>query len=552
MAHRALRTIPALLFLALLAAAAARAQISPGDLARPHAALEGSANCQRCHSARRGVAPEACLACHTRLGERIKAARGLHAGPKFARCEVCHIEHQGRAFALIDWGPGGMTKFDHAQTGYALAGAHAGLACEKCHKPRPASSAEGTSAATFLGLSADCVTCHRDEHRGQFAGRPCTDCHGMTAWKPAAAFDHARSDFPLVGKHAAVACAKCHTARVAGAGEPAVAQYRGVAHATCADCHRDPHAGRLGPRCDSCHDAKSWQPSSPAAFDHDRTRYPLAGRHRAVACAACHGPADAGFRRPAFARCTDCHRDAHFGQLAARPDHGACESCHSVAGWSPSTYTVEAHQSSRYALTGAHLAVPCLRCHANVAAASRGTATAAAGRQTTPRLHWSETRCITCHQDPHGSDLSEKLRRAACEDCHETAAWSQVRFDHGWTKFPLGGKHAALPCARCHRPEAAPRQPARLQLQRPIDCAACHRDPHAGQFAGQSCTRCHGDDDWHRLRFAHDRDSRYKLDGAHAKLPCAACHRSVAAPGGSFVRYKPLPVDCQGCHAPAR
>lgn len=555
MAHRTLilrrAALAAGLAAAALAAQPAPAQLSPGDLSRAHATLEGSTNCQRCHSRDRGVSGPACLACHTKLAARIATGHGLHARPDFARCEVCHIEHQGRGFALIDWGTGGEARFDHSRTGYALAGAHARLTCRQCHVARPASPVDGTSASSYLGLASDCATCHRDEHRGQFAGAACLSCHGMAGWKPAAAFDHARSAFPLAGKHAVLACAACHPRRAAAAGEPAVVQYRPLAHGACGDCHKDPHAGHLGARCETCHGTASWQPAEPSAFDHARTRFALAGKHRAVACAACHGPAGGEFRKPAFARCSDCHRDAHFGQFAARTDRGACESCHTVAGWRPSSYTAEAHQASRYPLGGAHLAVPCVGCHAPVAV---GKLVAGAGKpgETTPRFRWPDTRCLTCHADPHVADLRSDLAGAGCEGCHDVAAWTRVRFDHGWTKFPLRGKHAQIACASCHRPETATGQPGRLQLQRPGDCAACHRDPHAGQFPGAGCTRCHGEDDWHRLRFDHQRDSRYKLDGAHAKLACAACHRAEDAPGKAVVRYKPLPIECRGCHAAAR
>ncbi|MFX9469357.1 hypothetical protein ABTO43_20110, partial [Acinetobacter baumannii] len=64
-----------------------------------------------------------------------------------------------------------------------------------------------------------------------------------------------------------------------------------------------------------------------------------------------------------FDRCADCHRDAHQGQLAGRPGGNACESCHKVEGFSPSTFTLADHQKGRYPLQGAHLAVPCVSCH---------------------------------------------------------------------------------------------------------------------------------------------------------------------------------------------
>ena len=50
----------------------------------------------------------------------------------------------------------------------------------------------------------------------------------------------------------------------------------------------------------------------------------------------------------------------------------------------------------------------------------------------------------------------------------------------------------------------------------------------------------------------HDRDSRYKLDGAHARLACATCHKPELRGGKRLVFYKPLPLTCAGCHGPQK
>ena len=52
-------------------------------------------------------------------------------------------------------------------------------------------------------------------------------------------------------------------------------------------------------------------------------------------------------------------------------------------------------------------------------------------------------------------------------------------------------------------------------------------------------------------RFDHARDSAYRLDGAHARLACAACHRPETRNGVTFVRYKPLPTTCRAATARA-
>jgi hypothetical protein len=86
-------------------------------------------------------------------------------------------------------------------------------------------------------------------------------------------------------------------------------------------------------------------------------------------------------------------------------------------------------------------------------------------------------------------------------------------------------------------------------------CESCHRDPHQGQFAragaSTSCERCHTTSELKAASFDHGKDAAWPLDGAHARLACSACHRPETRDGVTFVRYKPLPRTCRGCHAQA-
>jgi hypothetical protein len=136
---------------------------------------------------------------------------------------------------------------------------------------------------------------------------------------------------------------------------------------------------------------------------------------------------------------------------------------------------------------------------------------------------------------------------------------------HAEFGFVLEDAHRAVPCTGCHaelrsRPDASSLLLASHPAPLPFDqgrraCAACHEDVHAGQFKprrdGGACDACHGSDTWRpAARFVHDRDSRFKLEGAHARVPCVACHS--ASPGGrGVVRYRGVPIDCAACHGPA-
>jgi hypothetical protein len=62
-------------------------------------------------------------------------------------------------------------------------------------------------------------------------------------------------------------------------------------------------------------------------------------------------------------------------------------------------------------------------------------------------------------------------------------------------------------------------------------------------------------DSWREVTLDHGL-TKYPLVGGHARISCAPCHlRTVAAchrpeirNGVAFVRYKPLPTTCRGCH----
>ncbi len=547
--------------LGLLVAAELRGQLSPGKLSEPHAELEGSAHCLECHQSGEGVSPERCLACHQTLRRRVEAGRGLHARQDYARCQRCHIDHHGREFELIWWGEAGVAAFEHGLTGYELAGAHAKLDCRSCHRPELVRAGDVLRAPgkdlsrTFLGLESEsCMSCHTDQHRGQFPAGGCLSCHNESSWRPADRFDHAQAAYALTGRHREVDCSRCHA--VQGEGDRSFVLYTGLAFERCTDCHRDPHENRLGGDCERCHSTAGWERFDRAQFDHGRTRFPLAGAHVRVDCGSCHAPGR-GFRVSRFERCVDCHADEHLGQFAARADRGACESCHKVAGFLPATFTLQDHQTGDYPLAGAHLAVPCDACHRAVPVAALPFPVSAGGRPVggeTAQFRFSGTGCADCHGNPHRQEPSRFFQQQGCESCHVPDSWRRVRFDHELTRFALRGRHQAVACRACHQVVEAGTPQERLQMSGlPLACADCHQDVHRGQFmppGGETpCQRCHTPDRWAVLLFDHNRDSIFQLDGAHRPLPCAACHELEGSAGESFVRYKPLPSSCKDCHA---
>jgi hypothetical protein len=531
-------------------------QLSPGDLHQSHANLEGLTNCTKCHDAGKQVLSAKCLDCHVILRERIQNNNGLHANSEFKQCENCHVEHHGRDFNLIYW-ESGQKNFNHKRTGYTLEGKHAELDCRSCHKPANISNQslfkekKKNLKTTFLGLNTDCLSCHHDEHRGQ-VGNKCLTCHIMKGWKPAPNFDHNKTDFRLIGKHMQITCEKCHESIVDNRypDDKSFLKFEETQFSRCVDCHRDPHNNRFGHVCTTCHNTGGWDKVNRANFDHNRTNFPLKGRHQFVQCEKCHLPGEP-LKSLRYARCMDCHTDFHQGQFAHRTSGGECSECHTVNGFLPSTFTVNQHQKTDFVLKGAHLAIPCIACHKQAVGRS--------GRKTI-QFKFTFKNCQNCHSDPHGGDADKFVKTGGCEYCHTSDSWKTTTFDHKQTGFSLLGKHAEITCRSCHKPKDLGTSKVHLNLKGLTSvCQDCHKDIHQGQFsrtfmhAGSSkritdCSRCHTPKSWKPENFDHNRDAKFILEGAHKLVPCSGCHILTEDNGIKFVKYKPINPACATCH----
>lgn len=502
-----------------------------------------------------------CLACHGEIDWLRARARGLHGRSKNSACASCHPDHGGRDFALIAWEKGGAERFDHARAGWPLTGKHAALECAACHQQEDLrrSAALALAPATkwggdgprFIGLETECAACHEDVHRGALGGQ-CAACHETQSFA-IEKFDHSRARFALTGAHQRVGCGECHARPELDLPHDS----QGVPHplfkplkfAACSDCHRDPHEGRLGTVCSSCHGTESFRKIDRAGFDHDRTRYPLRGRHATVACARCHDPARGESAvRPAFGRCGDCHVDAHAGQATRGGRPADCSSCHDVQGFERATFTVNDHAATRYPLLGAHRRVSCGSCHARAgepdAARRLGFARVA--------MRPASGECRDCHRDPHGSQLVPATSENSCATCHSLDAFRPSTFglaDHAKTGLPLSGAHADAPCASCHalHREGIPDPPggraglgeARVILRPGVECTDCHRDPHRGRYRardatpGRGCVDCHDTTRFRPSLVDADRHGKYGfvLAGAHEATPCFGCHGAAISRG---------------------
>ncbi len=539
---------------------------SPGKLARPHAHLEGLKQCTQCHPSGGKLSEDLCLKCHEEIRTRVDKKSGYHGrlNSNDRACEKCHHDHQGLDFAMIELDP---KRFDHRSTGWNLAGAHQKLKCAECHETRRIRDGsvrrlltEHGAKKTYLGLGTQCLDCHFDEHRGQLSTR-CQNCHDEANWKPAKGFDHAKTDYPLRGKHGAVKCVECHAtekeliqAVFPKSVADTFARYVPVAHEQCSSCHEDPHQGRFGEDCAACHSEDGWRVVKAATLSertfHDQTRYPLRGQHSAVKCDACHRPLNKNglvYRGLPFGRCADCHVDAHSGQVK-----GDCDGCHQVAGFSPVRYEIETHAQTRYPLLGQHQAVACGQCHTEgpKPKLSKALELLLRKRKRSPPLSGVKLAlgqkgpCLACHKDPHAGQFEAQVKAQGCESCHQVSGFADLRFDHDASRFPLTGKHREATCGACHQASASEKVVRYRPL--PLDCQGCHQDVHRGQLP--DCKACHQTLDFKQLTFDHAK-TRFPLTGKHAPLECEKCHRKAQIEGSELVVYRPLPLDCAGCHA---
>lgn len=206
--------------------------------------------------------------------------------------------------------------------------------------------------------------------------------------------------------------------------------------------------------------------------------------------------------------------------------HGAlsipCQECHTYTSWKPIRSNPEfSHDQTGYPLRGMHARVACTKCHLSLI------------------FKKVSSSCSDCHADIHRRQFG-----ANCESCHSVKGWQvslkQIR-DHQ-NRFPLIGAHAMLQCDDCHK-NAAAGQFTGLSTS----CYSCHQKDfqtpvlnHVAAGFPTTCESCHTVDTWFNAKFDHLKYTGYALTGAHATLPCTACHINNV--------YAGTPAACYACH----
>ncbi|MBC8346596.1 MAG: cytochrome c3 family protein [Candidatus Marinimicrobia bacterium] len=357
-----------------------------------------------------------CNSCHN----------NIHEDQVSNTCENCHN--------TSDWKLA-VSEYDHTQARFLLTGKHEQVDCVKCH---PAQPDHPQKVWQLTGMAFEnCNSCHENIH-GKSMSNDCASCHDTFGWETASkSFDHNTTKFLLTGSHQKVDCAKCHPPQP---NHPKKAlKLSGIQFDNCTRCHEDIHKGSYGNTCESCHTTVDWK-KDLKPFDHNQTKYPLLGKHWTVGCVSCHQLNLSGIL-PKYDTCLACHEDKHFGQFVNRSDKGDCAACHNVDGFKPTTFNLIKHQTVRFVLEGAHLAIPCSECHKPYKPI-RG--------QSTVKFTWREMNCNICHEDVHRNQF-QKNHANRCEDCHTAISFTQSKFNHDKSKFPLDGKHNNVDCEKCHK-----------------------------------------------------------------------------------------------------
>jgi hypothetical protein len=461
--------------------------LMPGPVIEAHAEYEQE--CDQCHdTSDKDKQGQLCMSCHEHenILDDLSNKTGFHGRLSAAEktdCKHCHTEHVGRDAKIILLN---ASTFDHHKTDFPLKGQHVKVACDTCHK----------SDKKYHEAPANCYSCHKDDdvHKGK-QGKKCEDCHSASNWKKTE-FDHSKTDFELKGSHKKVSCSSCHLNK----------KYKDTPK-TCFGCHQinDVHRSSYGKKCETCHVPSKWD---KAKFDHKKTDFPLHGKHKKVTCISCHTP---GNTKELPTKCYSCHKndDSHKGRNGKK-----CSDCHTSSSWKKQKFNHD--KKTDFPLLGKHKKLKCNQCH-------RGD------------LYNDEltTQCVDCHKkdDVHKGKQGEK-----CQNCHSETSWhDSFSFDHDLSQFPLIGMHAATQCEECHLTTAFSKTET--------DCNKCHAgdDVHKTRL-GTDCGTCHNPNSWFTWIFDHEKDTSFKIDGAHDELGCYDCHKT-----GSDGKLE-ASEDCISCH----
>jgi len=295
---------------------------------------------------------------------------------------------------------------------------------------------------------------------------------------------------------------------------------------------QNPHGTALKMDCAACHSSAGWEiaaahwqtielqkptkskttgmpiPVDTSLFHHNKTKFPLQGRHAAVECRDCH---ETLVFAGAKTDCNSCHLDIH--QQTAGND---CARCHTPNNWLVDNIQ-ELHFDNGFPLTGVHRMVSCAECHVSESAMQFGR---------------NGNLCVDCHLSDFNNTTNPSHPGAGfstdCLECHDlnSADWNTDKVDHSF--FPLTKGHEVNDCAKCHVGGDF--------ANTPTNCFACHQPDFEGALSpnhvqanfSNDCAQCHTTDlDWMPAQYlSHDSEHFPIYSGKHQGVwnSCTECH----------------------------
>ena len=310
------------------------------------------------------------------------------------------------------------------------------------------------------------------------------------------------------------------------------------------------------------------------SFDHDRTVFPLTGKHQTVECEACHV---GGRYENLPTECGACHRTPsnHMVDQRTAAASGGCGACHDTTDWLRATFAhppaMTAHQCStchngqrvRGKPVG-HLVTTaeCDQCHTT-------TSFVGVGFRHDPTT--TTGKCNTCHngQTAKGKSTTHVVTTAQCDTCHtSTTAFVGATFRHDPAT-------TANKCNTCHNGQMAPGK-STTHVVTTAQCDTCHTSTtafvgatfrhdlattankcntcHNGQTAPgkptghlattAQCDQCHRTTGWTPATYANHANPQ--LIGGHSGLDCKVCHPQSFS--SAFYRDGIQFGFCSNCH----
>lgn len=316
-----------------------------------------------------------------------------------------------------------------------------------------------------------------------------------------------------------------------------------------------------GKKCEVCHkehkgksyDLMGWSSikGGEKGFDHDKTGWPLNGKHASTDCNECHKARNKqGLRvymgTDRLCGSSGCHANDQPHKFE-RKDMLACERCHNESVWKPQKKNPDFNHDDRkdagMPILGSHKDVQCSKCHPKAVF-------------NLPFADPDSCGNSGCHQSPHTNHL---FNAKPCEWCHsptfKTLKQQYNRdmpfFDHSErTKFDLGA-HKRLKCYDCHTKQLGESKPNG-------SCEVCHAkdNKHGDRFAAfgkpqPKCNVCHPTTGWKPNAFNHASRTQFPLKFKHAEQTCRNCHRGKGPTDFERFAFDPN-TQCMSCHAHAK